>query len=220
MGDAKVGALLRAAPEPPKPVLVVGYGSSLRGDDAVGQRVVEELRRRRRLLGALPGARFVLTTCLTPELAEDLAGSGFAVLADAASDGRPAGAVTVETVTVEAVSVETVSVETVTVEAVVPGTGTAVSGEAVGLAAGGCWEDLSPHGLLRLARDLYGRAPPAVLVSVGVGRTSFGEGLSAPVEAAAVTAALAVEKVLENWASGGRADPCPSGSPGGISTVL
>ena len=197
VGDPGVGALGQA---PAKPVLVVGYGSSLRGDDAIGQRVVEELRRRRGRVIGLAGAKFVLAPCLTPELAEDIASAGFAIFADAASDGRPVGAVSVETV--------------------LAGTDRGPGGLAAGRAAAGCWEDLSPRGLLRLASELYGSVPPAVLVSVGVGRTSLGEGLSAPVAAAVATAALAAEKALGSWASVGRVETYPRGSLGGTSTML
>lgn len=66
-------------------VLVVGYGNLLRGDDAVGPRVVELLAAG----GHLPGARIESRHQLTPELAEDIAASRLVVLVDAASDGRP-----------------------------------------------------------------------------------------------------------------------------------
>ncbi len=166
----------------PRP-LVVGYGSSLRGDDAVGPRVVLELRRRREKAPTLAGARFVLAECLTPELAEDLAGAGLALFVDAACDGRPAGEVTVHPVAASDAR-------------------TAAGLE--GLAAGGCWEDLTPKTLLDLARCLYGGAPPVFVVSVGTERTPVGEGLSAPVEAAVARAVLLAEEVLETWEGGAR----------------
>jgi|GEM_PF-547966 len=165
------------------PVLVVGYGSSLRGDDAVGQRVVLELRRRREKSLTLASARFVLAECLTPEMAEDLAGAGLAVFVDAACDGRPAGKVSVHPVTAS--------------EA------TAAAG-LDGAAAGGCWEDLRPESLLGLARFLYGSAPPAFVLSVGVERTPVGEELSDPVEAAVPRAVLSAEEVLVTWEASAR----------------
>lgn len=39
----------------------------------------------------------------------------------------------------------------------------------------------SPSNLLRMARDLYGHAPPAILVQVGAADFGFREGLSRPV---------------------------------------
>jgi hydrogenase maturation protease len=64
-------------------VLVVGYGNALRGDDAVGPRVVELLAAGRHL----PGARIEARHQLTPELAVDIAAARLVVLVDAASDG-------------------------------------------------------------------------------------------------------------------------------------
>ena len=187
IADERLGVQERA-------VLVVGYGSSLRRDDAVGQRVAEELRRRSGSVPALGGAKFVVAECLTPELAEDLAGSGFAILADAAFDGRPAGTVTVA---LFSVALPAVAPPAVAPQAVAPQAG----GGGGGQAGGGCWEDLTPMTLLALARDLYGRAPDAVVVSVGVEATSVGEGLSAAVEAAVPRAASAAEDALRTWAA-------------------
>jgi hydrogenase maturation protease len=161
----------------------VGYGSSLRGDDAVGQRVVLKLQRQRYKTPTLASAHFVVAECLTPELAEDLAGAGVAVFVDAACDGRPAGEVTVHPVAASDVA-------------------TAAGPE--GVAAGGCWEELRPETLLGLACCLYEGAPPAFVVSVGIGSTPVGEELSAPVEAAVAKAVLAAEEILETWESGAK----------------
>ncbi len=73
------------------PVLVVGYGSTLRGDDAVGWRAAE-------LLGAdprLPGVEVLARQQLTPELAEDLSRAALVVLVDAREQPGAAGAVSV-----------------------------------------------------------------------------------------------------------------------------
>ena len=175
VGDGSFPARRRNATPP---ALVVGYGSSLRGDDAVGQRVVLELQRQREKTPTLASARFVLAECLTPELAEDLAGAGVALFVDAACDGRPAGEVTVHPV--------------------VASDATTAAGPE-GVAAGGCWDDLRPETLLGLARCLYEGVPPAFAVSVGIGHTPVGEELSAQVEAAVPKAVLAAEEVLETW---------------------
>jgi hydrogenase maturation protease len=70
-------------------LLVVGYGSPIRGDDAVGWRAAELLLADPRLAGATVLARHQLT----PELAEDVAGAGTVVLIDACT--APAGSVAV-----------------------------------------------------------------------------------------------------------------------------
>ena len=198
--------------ERPVRVLVVGYGSSLRCDDAVGQRVAKELCRCSGSVPALGGAKFVVAECLTPELAEDLAGSGFAILADAAFDGRPAGTVTVEPVTVEPVT-----------RAMGGGgagerSGQAAAGGGGGQAGAGCWEGLTPMMLLALARDLYGNVPEAVVVSVGIEETSIGEGLSAVVEAAVPRAASAAVEALRAWGAN-FGQSAGQSSTGGTSTM-
>ena len=149
----------------------------------MGQRVVLKLQRQRYKTPTLASAHFVVAECLTPELAEDLAGAGVAVFVDAACDGRPAGEVTVHPVAASDVA-------------------TAAGPE--GVAAGGCWEELRPETLLGLACCLYEGAPPAFVVSVGIGSTPVGEELSAPVEAAVAKAVLAAEEILETWESGAK----------------
>jgi hydrogenase maturation protease len=63
------------------PVVVIGYGSELRGDDAIGPRVAERVAAL-----ALPGVRAIAAPQLAPELAEELAQAGAAIFVDA----RPA----------------------------------------------------------------------------------------------------------------------------------
>lgn len=62
-------------------VLVVGYGSELRRDDAVGRRVAEAVDR----LG-LAGVTVVTSTQLVPELVEPIAAAGRVVFVDASID--------------------------------------------------------------------------------------------------------------------------------------
>jgi hydrogenase maturation protease len=69
--------------------LVVGYGSPLRGDDAVGWHVAQLLQADRTLTGVTVLTRHQLT----PELAEDMAGADVVVLVDAST--APAGTVSV-----------------------------------------------------------------------------------------------------------------------------
>ncbi len=61
------------------PVLVIGYGNTLRNDDAAGVRLVEALAQRQ-----LPFVQTITQTQLTPELAEPVARSGAVIFADAA----------------------------------------------------------------------------------------------------------------------------------------
>jgi hydrogenase maturation protease len=58
--------------------LVIGYGNTLRGDDAVGPRVADGVAAWRR-----PGVRALAVQQLTPELADVLTGAGLAVFVDA-----------------------------------------------------------------------------------------------------------------------------------------
>lgn len=76
-------------------VLLIGYGNSLRGDDALGPLAVERLRQ------LLPDAEFVSCHQLAPELAERLAHCELAILVDASVDGE-AGAVRAQRLTPEA----------------------------------------------------------------------------------------------------------------------
>jgi hydrogenase maturation protease len=69
------------------PFLVIGYGSELRGDDAVGRHVARQAAGWRR-----PEVRALSVHQLTPELAEPLSEADVAVFVDASADGV-AGAV-------------------------------------------------------------------------------------------------------------------------------
>jgi hydrogenase maturation protease len=60
--------------------LVIGYGNTLRGDDAVGPRVADAVAAWRR-----PEVRALAVQQLTPELAEAVAGVGLVVFVDATS---------------------------------------------------------------------------------------------------------------------------------------
>jgi hydrogenase maturation protease len=57
---------------------------------------------------------------------------------------------------------------------------------------------VAPDGLLALAQLLYGHAPPAWTVSVGLVSTELGDPLSAPVEAALPAVTDAVARLLED----------------------
>ncbi|MFA5027775.1 MAG: hydrogenase maturation protease [Candidatus Methylomirabilota bacterium] len=68
--------------------LLIGYGNSLRGDDAAGPRIAAAVARWR-----LPSVRVLIAHQLTPELAADLGEASRAVFIDAApAAGLPAAA--------------------------------------------------------------------------------------------------------------------------------
>ncbi len=63
--------------------LLIGYGNTLRGDDALGPLAIERLR------ALLPEAEFVSCHQLGPELAGQMAVCDLAIFIDAASEGEP-----------------------------------------------------------------------------------------------------------------------------------
>jgi hydrogenase maturation protease len=69
--------------------MLIGYGNTLRGDDALGVMAIERLR------PLLPDAEFVSVHQLTPELAQQLTNCDLAVFIDATYEDEP-GKVQVE----------------------------------------------------------------------------------------------------------------------------
>ncbi|HZR20962.1 MAG TPA: hydrogenase maturation protease [Verrucomicrobiae bacterium] len=59
-------------------LLVIGYGNTLRGDDAAGRRVAQAMEKLH-----LPGVRVLSCDLLTPELADPVAGAQKVVFVDA-----------------------------------------------------------------------------------------------------------------------------------------
>ena len=68
-------------------VLIIGYGSPLRGDDNIGCHVAQMLEHH---YHDDPSVRVIGSHQLTPEMAEDIAASEFVLFLDAAA-GSPAG---------------------------------------------------------------------------------------------------------------------------------
>ena len=130
---------------------------------------------------ALAGAVFIWRAQLLPEIALDLSGASFAVFVDAACDGGAPGSVHLSQLANE----------------IAPN-------NRVGQVAGalGCWVDLSPTALLSLSAELFGAAPPAVLVTVTVDAPTTGVGLSPVVSAAVPVAVGAVERAIASWQDG------------------
>jgi len=150
-------------PPPPHrpPVLVIGIGNTLRGDDGVGPAVVERLEGDASLA---PNVKTRTVHQLTPELAETIAAASRVVFVDA-STTLPAGVVSTACVA------------------------PAESGD-VGAHA------LTPSMLLAVSARVFGRAPEAFVVSIGVADVQTGETLSHEVQAAVAEAAGAVRGVI------------------------
>lgn len=132
------------------PVLVIGYGNTLRRDDGAGCAAARRLARR------LPKkiATVIAVHQLLPELAEPLSRAKFAVFIDA--DAKlPPGSLRRRSLRIP------------------------TNSPAKSIA-----HHQSAHGILRLARDLYGRRPRALLFSVGGQDFSFGSRLSPAVRLA------------------------------------
>ena len=145
------------APLAERPVLVIGFGNTLRRDDGVGVRAAELLSVDPRLGDAVVLARHQLT----PELAMDIATASLLILVDADSAAEPG---------------------VVSVRGIDPGARR--SGVPTTGASGGSTHHVAGGELLALAEELTGYRPPAFSVGIGVADLEIGEGLSAAVEAA------------------------------------
>lgn len=64
-------------------LLIIGYGSPLRGDDGIGQVLAEALHER------MPHATTITTTQLTPELAAEMSEAENVYFIDACAEGLP-----------------------------------------------------------------------------------------------------------------------------------
>jgi hydrogenase maturation protease len=148
-------------------VLVIGYGNALRSDDAVGLRVAYLLADDPRLAGV----EVVASHQLTPELALDMSRASLVILIDASVEDPP-GAISVRPVT-------------------------AADAEAADHGPGAMSHHVAADVLLAVARDLYGAAPGAFVVSVGTANMEVGEKLSPFVAAALPAIVDAVANLVE-----------------------
>jgi hydrogenase maturation protease len=71
--------------EPTRRALVIGYGSPIRGDDAIGPLAADRLAAE----GVPEHVQVLSRHVLTAELAEDIAAADLVVFLDAAADGAP-----------------------------------------------------------------------------------------------------------------------------------
>jgi len=169
-------------PDVPARVLVIGYGNALRTDDGVGWHAA-------RLLAGDPRLADVVVVAehqLTPELAFDLSLASLVILLDATTE-TPAGTVTVRSIAEPGAAAG---------GGAGTGAGPRGPGEAAGVPPGASSHHVDPELLLVLARQLYGRAPEAVVVSVGVSEMGLGEGLTPAVEAALPAVADIVARLV------------------------
>jgi hydrogenase maturation protease len=165
-------------------VLVIGYGNALRTDDGVGWHAARLLADDPRLAGAVVAAR----QQLAPELALDLSAATLVVLVDASATTTP-GQVTVRSLAAPGASAAGGSAPD----------GSAPDGSAPdgsGSSPGGTSHHVDPGLLLALALELYGAAPEAVVVSVGVADMGLGEALTPRVAAALPGVADAVAAIV------------------------
>jgi Ni,Fe-hydrogenase maturation factor len=169
-------------------VLVIGYGNALRTDDGVGWHAA-------RLLAGDPRLAHVVVVAehqLTPELAFDLSLASLVILLDATME-TPAGTVTVRWIA-EPGATSAAGAEPGAWAGT--GAGPRGPGEAAGVPPGASSHHVDPELLLALARQLYGRAPGAVVVSVGVSEMGLGDGLTPAVEAALPAVADIVARLV------------------------
>ena len=124
------------------PVLIIGYGNSLRSDDGLGWHVAQELLR------IMDSARVEIISCgqLTADLAEPISHAGTVLFIDASREGRHGE---------------------IRCQRIIPASGPASLSH-----------QLSPSGLLALARELYGTCPEGNLFSLRGQSFGYGESVS------------------------------------------
>jgi hydrogenase maturation protease len=144
---------------PNNPVLVIGYGNELRGDDAAGPRVVLGLGR-----AGLPGVRTLVVQQLTPELSEMVSQARAAVFVDA-SRSPATGKVAARRLDPS------------------PGVDRAAHSS-------------NPRALLALALALFGRCPPAWLVTIPGRCFDYGTRLSPAAERGVAEAVARVRQLI------------------------
>lgn len=134
--------------------LIVGYGNALRGDDAVGWYVAELVAGDPRFTDV----EVLSVRQLTPDLVDEFAHASRVVLVDAEADGDRPGTVHITELPNDA---------------------------ALHTCADGAFtHHIDPRTLVALTDELYGDAPPTVLVTVSLASTGFGTPLSHEVVAA------------------------------------
>ena len=143
----------------PAPILVIGFGNTLRSDDGAGLRVAETIG----CLGLL-GVQTLTLHQLSPEHAEPVSRAGTVIFVDAAVGGPDA----------------------IQVRPVAPRETYRLAGHTA-----------EPATLLALARDIYGHAPVAWLVTLPVRSMDFGEHLDPVTENRVTEAVTRISALLD-----------------------
>jgi hydrogenase maturation protease len=154
---------MKNSPASCDPMLVIGYGNTLRSDDGAGPKVAEEVAGLN-----LPGVRTLSCALLSPELAEPVSQVQRVVFVDAAMDTRK-----------------------VELRPLAP----AGTSQLMAHAA-------EPATVLALARDVFGHAPQAWLLTLPIESVELGEVLSERTERAVATATRKVQKLCLNAGQG------------------
>lgn len=152
------------APSPlPPHTLVIGYGNDLRGDDAIGPRIAEEVA-----TWGIPGVQAIAVHQLLPELAEILALVDTAIFVDACALAPEC----------QASPHQHAPESTITIQPLHPSTRTSTLGHIA-----------DPTTLLALAATLYARCPTAWVIGIPAQHFTFGAALS-PLATQGIAAAL------------------------------
>lgn len=145
-------------------VLILGYGNTLRGDDALGIHAAHALHD---FYCADGGIRVLATSQLTFDLAEDISQARLIVFVDAAEAGVPGN---------------------ICSEKILP------AEEKVRFT-----HHWTPRTLLMLAKQLYSKAPSAVILTMAVASTEVGMGLSEEVQHRLPELLEHVKTAVSNW---------------------
>jgi hydrogenase maturation protease len=146
------------------PLLIIGYGNTLRNDDGVGPWVAGKVAAL-----ALPGVETIECALLTPEIAEPVSRAEAVVFVDAAVDAP----------------------QKVRLSELAPAGSSQVMAHAA-----------DPRTVLALARDVFGRAPKAWLLTIPIENLALGEELSATARSGAAEAVEAIRKLAAGMPGG------------------
>lgn len=138
-------------------ILVIGYGNDLRRDDGIGPQVARIVASWKR-----PGLESMATHGLMPELAEPISRAERVVFVDARQDTPLDDG---EVLLRHIIPDETAVADAERKEPMTP-------------VSGFLGHTSSPEWLLELAEAVYGRAPPACLVTIPASDFGYGEGFS------------------------------------------
>ncbi|MCU0525727.1 MAG: hydrogenase maturation protease [Elainella sp. Prado103] len=153
--------------------LVIGYGNTLRSDDAAGQQIADRVA-----AWNLERVHSLAVHQLTPELAEPLAMAQMAIFID------------VYAVQEKTASEKTASVQVIELSPTLESNYTTRIGHSA-----------DPRSLLMLAQQVYGTCPPSWWVLVPAINFEFGEALSSLTQQGVVVALEQVRQLIQDQLS-------------------